>query len=183
MVTQPGDPNNKSKPAYKNYCSYCHKNNHGVLNCYQTNAMKNIKYIKIKDQELLSNPLYNTSVVNPVVHKKIEMKIKMIILLKITTVIGIIKATTPITMTDIEITTDTEATVETIHKKNYRSNSRQRYYNRSQSPYPSRSRFDNYYQRKTHPDLHIEHHTKTTPTIKITLDQDIDLALNHMETP
>ena len=35
MVTQPGDPNNKSKPAYKNYCSYCHKNNHGVSNCYQ----------------------------------------------------------------------------------------------------------------------------------------------------
>ena len=25
MVTQTGDPNNKSKPAYKKYCSYCHK--------------------------------------------------------------------------------------------------------------------------------------------------------------
>ena len=25
MVTQPGDPNNKSKPAYKKYCSYCQK--------------------------------------------------------------------------------------------------------------------------------------------------------------
>ena len=24
MVTQSGDPNNKSKPAYKKYCSYCH---------------------------------------------------------------------------------------------------------------------------------------------------------------
>ena len=35
MVTQPGDPNNKSKPAYKKYCFYCHKNNHGVSNCYQ----------------------------------------------------------------------------------------------------------------------------------------------------
>ena len=35
MVTQPGDPNNKSKPAYKQYCSFCHKNNHGVSNCYQ----------------------------------------------------------------------------------------------------------------------------------------------------
>ena len=35
MVTQPGDPNNKSKPAYKKYCSYCHKNNHGISNCYQ----------------------------------------------------------------------------------------------------------------------------------------------------
>ena len=35
MVTQPGDPNNKSKPAYKKHCTYCHKNNHGVSNCYQ----------------------------------------------------------------------------------------------------------------------------------------------------
>ena len=35
MVTQSEDPNNKSKPAYKIYCSYCHKNNHGISNCYQ----------------------------------------------------------------------------------------------------------------------------------------------------
>ena len=40
----------------------------------------------------------------------------MIILLKITTVIDIIKTTTHITRNDIEITTDTEATVEIIHK-------------------------------------------------------------------
>ena len=82
----------------------------------KNNAMKNIKDIKIRDQELLNNPLYNTSVVNPVIHKKIEMKIKMIILLKITTVIDIIKTTTSTTMTDPEKTTDTEATVEIIHK-------------------------------------------------------------------
>ena len=30
MVNQTGDPNNKTKPAYKKYCSYCHKNNHGI---------------------------------------------------------------------------------------------------------------------------------------------------------
>ena len=60
--------------------------------------------------------MYNTSVVNPVNHKKIEMNIKMIILLKRTTVIDIIKTTTPTIMNDIEITTDTEATVEIIHK-------------------------------------------------------------------
>ena len=35
MVTQSGDPNNKSKPAYKKYCSYCHKNNHCISICYQ----------------------------------------------------------------------------------------------------------------------------------------------------
>ena len=28
MFTQPRDPNNKHKPAYKKYCSYCHKTNH-----------------------------------------------------------------------------------------------------------------------------------------------------------
>ena len=35
MVTQSRDPNNKSKPAYKKYCSCCNKNNHGVSNWYQ----------------------------------------------------------------------------------------------------------------------------------------------------
>ena len=34
MVTQSGDPNNKSKPAYKKYCSYYHKNKHSISNCY-----------------------------------------------------------------------------------------------------------------------------------------------------
>ena len=43
----------------------------------KNNVMKNIKNIKIRDQELLNNPLYNTSVVNPVLFKKIKMKIKM----------------------------------------------------------------------------------------------------------
>ena len=82
----------------------------------KNNSMKIIKDIKIRDQELLNNPLYNTSVVNPVNHKKTEMKTKMITLLKITTVIDIIKTTTPTIMTDIETTTDTEAIVEIIHK-------------------------------------------------------------------
>ena len=77
----------------------------------KNNVMKNIKDLKIRDQEFLNNPLYSTSVVNTVIHKKIEMKIKLIILLEITTVIDIIKITTPITTTDIEIPTDIEATV------------------------------------------------------------------------
>ena len=140
MVTQSGDPDNKSKPAYEKYCSYCHKNNHGISNCYQINEMKNVKDIKIRDQELLNNPSYNIFVVNLVIHKKDEMKTKMIILPEITTVIDLIKTTTPTTTTKIEITTDIEATVQIIHNKKYRSNSRQRYYKRSHSPYPSRSR-------------------------------------------
>ena len=47
----------------------------------KNNVMKNTKDIKIRDQELLNNPLYNISAVNPLIHKKIEIKIKMIILL------------------------------------------------------------------------------------------------------
>ena len=34
-----------------------------------------------------------------------------------------------------------------------------------------------------HPDLHIDHHTETTPIIDIILDQDIDLVPDHKETP
>ena len=60
----------------------------------KNNVMKKIKDIKIRDQELLNNPLYNISVVNPVILKKRKMKIKMIILLETTTVIDIIIITT-----------------------------------------------------------------------------------------
>ena len=34
-----------------------------------------------------------------------------------------------------------------------------------------------------HPDLHLDHHTGTTPIIDIIFDQDIDLVVNHKETP
>ena len=30
MFTQPRDPNNKTKPAYKKYCSYFHRTNHSI---------------------------------------------------------------------------------------------------------------------------------------------------------
>ena len=33
-----------------------------------------------------------------------------------------------------------------------------------------------------YPDLHIDHHTETTPIKDIVHDQDIDLVLNHKET-
>ena len=33
-----------------------------------------------------------------------------------------------------------------------------------------------------HPDLHIDHHTETTPNIDLIHNQDIDLVLNHKET-
>ena len=30
LLTQPRDPNNKNKPAYKKYCSFCHRTNHCI---------------------------------------------------------------------------------------------------------------------------------------------------------
>ena len=35
MFTQSKDPNNKNKPAYKKYCSYCHRTNHSISACFK----------------------------------------------------------------------------------------------------------------------------------------------------
>ena len=35
MFTQSRDPNNKHKPAYKKYCSYCHRTNHSISVCFE----------------------------------------------------------------------------------------------------------------------------------------------------
>ena len=35
MYTQPKEPNNKNKPAYKKYCSYCPKTNHSISACFK----------------------------------------------------------------------------------------------------------------------------------------------------
>ena len=72
MVTQSGDPNNKSKPAYKKIVLIVTKTIKVFQTVTKNNATKNIKDIKIRDQELLNNPLYNTFAVNLVIHKKIE---------------------------------------------------------------------------------------------------------------
>ena len=82
----------------------------------KNNVMKNNNDIKIRDQELLTNLFYNTSVVNPVILKKINMKIKVNILLETTIVVDTIKITTLTITTDIETFTDIEATVEIIRK-------------------------------------------------------------------
>ena len=82
----------------------------------KNNEMKNIKDLKIRDQELLNNPLYNIFAVNLVFHKKIEMKTIMIILLEITIVKDLIRTINPTTTSEIEITTDIKAPVEIIHK-------------------------------------------------------------------
>ena len=35
LFTQPRDPNNKNIPAYKKYCSYCHRTNHSISACFK----------------------------------------------------------------------------------------------------------------------------------------------------
>ena len=35
MFTQPRDPNKKHEPAYKRYCSNCHKTNHSMSTCFK----------------------------------------------------------------------------------------------------------------------------------------------------
>ena len=34
IITQPRDPNNKHKPSYKKYCSYCHRTNQSISACF-----------------------------------------------------------------------------------------------------------------------------------------------------
>ena len=43
MFTQPKDPNNKTKPACKKYCSYCQKRNHSFSLCFKKHRGNNDK--------------------------------------------------------------------------------------------------------------------------------------------
>ena len=181
MVTQPGDPNNKSKPAYKKYCSYCRKNNHGVSNCYQKQRDEEYQKNRNPRPRTPNNILYNTYVVNPTL-KKTELKIKLIILLEIMTVIDIVK-TTPTIVIDIAIMIDTEVTVEIIQKTTINL-----ILDKDTTIDPKvQTQLDldmtTIIKEELHPDPHIDHHMGTTLITDIILDQDIDLALNHKETP
>ena len=149
MVTQSGDPNNKSKPAYKKFCSYCHKNNHGISNCYQ--KQRDEEYQRYKNQRsrtpqqsfvqyFRSKPSHSQENRN---ENKNESSSR-----------------------DNDRNKSNQNNYSFYHdqyrdndryrsnsrdysQNNYRSNSRRGYYNRSPSPYPSRSRYDNHYQRRT----------------------------------
>ena len=143
MVTQSGDPNNKSKPAYRKYCSYCHKNNHSISNCYQkqrddeyqkynnqrsrTPQQSFVQYFRSKPNNSQENRNDNT---NPYSSDNDRNKHNQN------------------NYNDRYRNNDRyRSNSREYSQNNYRSNSRQRYYNRSRSPY--RSRFDNYYQRRT----------------------------------
>ena len=139
--------------------------------------MTNINGLKIKDQELLNNHLYIIFVENLVTHKRREMMIKTITLIETMTVIYTTKTIAPIT----EI--DTEVTAETIHKifidlildKNITIDLQVHI----------SLDFDTIIiiKEELHLDLHIDHHTEIIQTIDTIPDPDIDLVLNHKETP
>ena len=91
MVTQSGDPNNKSKPAYRKYCSYCHTNNHSISNCYQ--KQRDDEYQKYNNQRSRTpQQSFVQYIVNLIILKEIEMTIQ-ILTPQIMIVINIIKIT------------------------------------------------------------------------------------------
>ena len=148
----------------------------------KNNVTKNTKNIEIRDQELPNNLLYNTSVVNPAILKKTELKIKLNFLLEIMTVIDIVK-TTSTKMIDVEIMIDTEVTAEIIHKTTI-----DLIFDKNITIYSKvHTHLDpdmtTIIKEDLHRDPHIDHQTETALTTDIILDQDIDLALNHKEIP
>ena len=180
MVTQSGDPNNKSKPASEKYWSYCHKNNHGISNCYQ--KQRDEEYQRYKNQRSRtpqqsfvqyfrskpSNSQENRKEKNDYSSRDNDH--------------SRFNQNNYSYYNDRHRNNDRYQSNSRDYSQNkYRSNSRQRYYNRSPSPYPSRSRYDNRYQKRT-PSRSQIHHIETTPFKYIIHDQDIDLVLNHKET-
>ena len=165
MVTQPGDPNNKSKPAYKNIALIVINTITVFRIVTKTNVMKNTKNIEIRDQELPNNRSYNTSVVNPAFLKITELKIKLIILPEIMIIVDIANIIT--IMIDIEIMIDTEVTAEIIHKtiigltldKNTTIDLKVHTH--------SDLDMTTIIKEELHPDLHIDHHTETPLFINI----------------
>ena len=143
----------------------------------KNNAMTNIKSMEIKNQELPKNHLYNTSVVNPVIRKKVEKKRKIITLLEIMTVTDITKTIIPITRIDIEVI------AEIIHKlitdlildKDITINLQVHTHLDTDMIIITKE--------ELHLDLHIDLHIETTLFIDTILDLDIDIVLNHTETP
>ena len=178
LVTQSGDPNNKSKPAYKKYCSNCHKNNHSISNCYQKH--RDDEYQRYKNQRSRtpqqSFVQYFRSKPNTSQETRNEN-------------------TNAYFSNDNDHSKYTQNYYNDKHRHNdryrsnskdysqnsFRSNSRQRYYNNSRSPY--RSRYENYYKRRTPSrSSYRSPHRKTLITDTI-LDPHTDLVLNHKETP
>ena len=143
MVTQSGDPNNKSKPAYKKCCPFSHKNNHSVSNCYQ--KQRNDEYRKYKKQRsrTLQQSILQYFRIKPSNLQENRNENKKDYSSRNNDRNKYDQNNYP-SYKDRYRSNSRE-----YSQNNFRSNSRERYYNRSPSPYPSRSRYDNHYQRRT----------------------------------
>ena len=93
MFTLPKDPNTKNKPAFKKYCSYCHRTNHSILLVSKNNEMMKINEKHLLDLNLHKNLLYNTSVL-----------------------LQTIEQNTMIINTEVEVPQVTTLKIKTIHK-------------------------------------------------------------------
>ena len=181
MVTQSGDPINKSKPAYKKYCSYCHKNNQTIIVfqiVIKNNVMMNTKDIKTKDQEFLNYLLYNTFVINPILHKKLEMKTQILTLLMTMIVVNITKI---VTMINTEITIDIAVTVEIIPKIVIDLTLDRDITIALEVHIDLDTKIIT--NEELHLDLHIDLHTEITLIRDTIHDPDTNLVLNHKEFP
>ena len=177
MVTQSGDPNNKSKPAYKKYCSYCHKNNHSISNYYQkqrddeyqkynnqrsrTPQQSFVQYFRSKPNNSQENEMTiqiftpQIMIVTNII--KITIMIDTKIMIDIVAIVENIRKTTIDQILDKDITIDLEVHIDLdliiIIKE------------------------------ELHLDLHIDLHIEITQITGITLAQGTDLVPNHKETP
>ena len=71
MFTQPRDPNNKNKPAFKNYCSCCHRTNFSISACFKKQR-DDEKKSSLRPIKISSKIVLNSTFVHPAT---IEQKI------------------------------------------------------------------------------------------------------------
>ena len=93
MFTEPKDPNNKNKPAYKKFCSYCHRTNHSISACFKKqrdDEDKREAYARSKSPQNLS---FSTFVLLPMTEQN-----------------------TMIIDTEVEVPLEITLTTKTIHK-------------------------------------------------------------------
>ena len=142
----------------------------------KNNAMTNIKKIKIKDQELPNNHLYTTSVVNPVIRKKVEMKMKMITLTEIMIVTNMTKTIIPIARIVSEVITEIyhKLIIDLILDKEITIDLQVHTHLDPDTIIIIKE--------ELHLELNTDFHIETTLIIDTVLDLDIDLVLNHKET-
>ena len=93
MFTQLKDPNNKNKPAYKKYCSYCHRTNHSIPAYFKKQRDDEDKRDAYAQSKFPQIHLYSTFVLLPMIEQN-----------------------TMIIDTEVRVQHETILTTKTIHK-------------------------------------------------------------------